>query len=315
MDIQSIAGQLHSIRDVLRFAVSRFSEAGLYYGHGTDNAWDEALMLILHQLHLPNDCGEEILDARLLLQEREAILQLLQKRIEQRIPVAYLTRQAWFCGLDFYVDERVLIPRSPIAQLIETRFKPWYQSEYPDRILDLCSGSGCIGIACAYAFAEADVVLSDISPDALAVAEINIARHHLQGRVTVCESDLFAELAGLFDIIVCNPPYVDAIDFADMPDEYRHEPAEALASGELGLDHPLQILREAADYLTEDGILVLEVGNSGQSLEQAYPGIDFSWVSLERGGHGVLLISREELEYYADQLALNPDNSELAGDF
>lgn len=315
MDIPAIASQLETIRDLMRFAVSRFRQAGLYYGHGTDNAWDEALVIVLHQLHLPHDIGDEVLDARLLQDEKMAILDAFRQRIEQRIPVAYLTREAWFCGLSFYVDERVLIPRSPIAELIEARFRPWYQGDYPDRILDLCCGSGCIGIACAYAFPEAEVLLSDISADALDVAWINTERHKLQDTVSVCESDLFDNVAGLFDIIVCNPPYVDEQDFSSMPAEYRHEPPAALASGRHGLDHPLAILRQAAEYLTEDGILVLEVGNSGEFLEQAYPGIDFNWVQFERGGHGVLVISRLELENYADQLALPPPGNETAGDF
>lgn len=315
MDIQAIARELQTVRDLLRFAVSRFNAAGLFYGHGTDNAWDEALMILLHTLHLPNDSGNEILDARLLEEERLTVLDLFSRRIEQRMPAAYLIRQAWFCGLTFYVDQRVLIPRSPVAELIETGFKPWYQGEYPDRILDLCTGSGCIGIACAYAFTDAEVVLSDIDEDALDVAQINIQRHQLQHRVSVRASDLLADVEGLFDIIVSNPPYVDAADFSAMPPEYQHEPPEALASGRDGLDHPLAILRQAADFLTEDGLLVLELGNSGQHLEQYYPGIDFNWVSFERGGHGVLVISRAELEYYADQLALAPDNSEWAEDF
>lgn len=315
MDIDTIAAQLHTIRDFLRFAVSRFRAAGLYYGHGTDNAWDEALVIMLHELHLPHDIGDEVLAARLLDEEKKAILDAFQRRIENRIPVAYLTREAWFCGLSFYVDERVLIPRSPIAELIEKRFQPWYQGEYPDRILDLCAGSGCIGIACAYAFPDAEVLLSDISPDALDVAWININRHRVQETVSVCESDLFDNIAGLFDIIVCNPPYVDSDDFADMPAEYRHEPAAALASGEYGLDHPLAILRRAADYLTEDGVLVLEVGNSGARLEAAYPGIDFNWIEFERGGHGVLAISRLELDEYADQLALPPETTELEPEY
>lgn len=314
MDIQAIASELISVRDLLRFAVSRFNAAELYYGHGTDNAWDEALVIVLHALYLPNDSGNEILDARLLREERVAILELFQQRIEQRIPAAYLTHQAWFCGLPFYVDQRVLIPRSPVAEIIEAEFSPWYQGEYPDRILDLCTGSGCIGIACAYAFADAEVVLSDISPEALDVAQINIQRHQLQHRVSVRESDLFNNIEGLFDIIITNPPYVDEDDFASMPEEYQHEPEDALASGVHGLDHPLAILRQAAEFLTEDGVLVLEVGNSGEHLERYFPGIDFNWVNFERGGHGVLVISRAELEYYADQLAL-ADNPDWAGDF
>ncbi len=315
MDIKQIASELQSIRDFIRFGVSRFNASDIYYGHGTDNAWDEALAIILHVLHLPMDSDDKILDARLLSEEKEAILSLFQSRIEDRVPVPYLTKTAWFSGLKFFVDERVLIPRSPIAELIEVQFKPWYQGEYPYRILDLCTGGGCIGIACAYMFDEADVVLADISTDALAVAEENIAIHELQDSVYTQQSDLFDELDGLFDIIVSNPPYVDVEDFSTMPEEYRHEPPEALRSGLYGLDHPLQILRKAANFLTEDGLLVLEVGNSGQHLENLYPGVDFNWVEFQRGGHGVLIMSKAELEYYEDQLALEPYLDEAESDF
>lgn len=310
MDIQQIAAELHTIRDFIRYGVSRFNASGIYFGHGTDNAWDEALAIILHSLHLPMDSDDKILDARLLSQEKTAILELFRSRIEERVPVPYLTHTAWFCGLPFYVDERVLIPRSPIAELINSAFKPWYQGVYPYRILDLCAGSGCIGIACAYAFAHAEVLLADISPDALDVAEINIEKHQMQDSVSVVQSDLFEQVDGLFDIIVCNPPYVDANDFSSMPEEFRHEPSMALQSGDFGLCHPLQILRNAASFLTDDGILVLEVGNSGQHLEAIYPGVDFNWVDLQRGGHGVLVMSRAELEYYQDQLALDPDGGD-----
>ena len=315
MDIEKAASQLLTIRDLLRFGVSSFHRSEIFYGHGTDNAWDEALSLILHALDLPMDIDREVLDARLLDDERRAILQLFVDRIEKRIPVPYLTGKAWFCGLEFIVDERVLVPRSPIAEIIEAGFRPWYQGEYPYRILDLCAGSGCIGIACAYAFEDAEVVLADISDDALDVAELNIRKHNCWDRVETLQSDLFSNVSGIFDLIVCNPPYVDNEDLFSMPVEYQHEPAIALASGELGLDHPLQILRDAAHYLTEDGVLVMEVGNSGVHLEEAYPGIDFNWVECKRGGHGVLVVSKAELEYYADQLALEPavfdDEAEL----
>lgn len=310
MDIQKIASELFTIRDFIRLGVSRFNAAGIYFGHGTDNAWDEALAIVLHALHLPMDSDDKILDARLLDEEKAAILALFRLRIEERVPVPYLTHTAWFCGLPFYVDERVLIPRSPIAELINAGFSPWYQGAYPYRILDLCAGSGCIGIACAYAFDEAEVVLADISADALDVAETNIARLEMEESVFILQSDLFDEVDGLFDIIVCNPPYVDAVDFSAMPEEFRHEPSMALQSGDFGLHHPLQILRSAASFLTDDGILVLEVGNSGQHLEAFYPGVDFNWVDLQRGGHGVLVMSRAELEYYQDQLALDPDGGD-----
>jgi ribosomal protein L3 glutamine methyltransferase len=315
MNTHEIAQQLYTVRDFLRFGVTRFGEADIYYGHGTDNAWDEALSLVLSVLHLPVDSSEHILDARLLEQEKLNILAMFQRRIEDRVPVPYLTHTAWFCGLPFYVDERVLIPRSPIAELIKSRFKPWYQGDYPYQMLDLCTGSGCIGIACAFAFPDAEVVLADISEDALAVAERNIAKHELQASVFTQRSDLFSDIDGIFDIIVSNPPYVDNDDLFSMPAEFRHEPTLALASGELGLHHPVQILQQAAQFLTDDGLLILEVGNSGRHLEAMYPGVEFNWIECQNGGHGVLAISKAELEYYADQLALSPEAYDDEGDF
>jgi len=312
--VKQIAQELVSVRDCLRFAVSHFRQADLYYGHGTDNDWDEALSLVLQALYLPMSAGDELLDAKLLVSERESLIDLFKQRIEQRVPVPYLVNQAWFCGLPFYVDERVLIPRSPIGEMIQNNFQPWYQGEYPERILDLCSGSGCIGIACATAYEQAEVVLADLSEDALDVAEINIQKHGLEPWVSTQASDLFQAIEGRFDIIVTNPPYVDEQDFSAMPSEYQHEPSMALTSGTLGLDHPLQILREAADYLNDDGILVLEVGNSGYQLEVCYPDVAFNWVEFEQGGHGVLVISREELLFYQEALAQEPDVSLLVAE-
>jgi ribosomal protein L3 glutamine methyltransferase len=311
IDIEQVSQELFTLRDFLRFGVSQFNQNEVFFGHGTENAWDESLSLILNMLHLPMDIGAEVLDGRLTLAERQQLLTLFKRRIEENIPAPYLLKKAWFAGLAFYVDERVLIPRSPIFEIIQANFKPWYQGQYPDRILDLCTGSGCIGIACAYAFDEAEVVLADISADALDVAAINIKRHKLADRVSVLQSDLLQDVYGVFDIIVSNPPYVDAQDFFAMPREYQHEPAIALHSGELGLHHPLQILREASQYLAEDGLLVLEVGNSGMHLENFYPGIDFNWVEFQHGGFGVLVMSKAECEYYADQLALSPDYNDL----
>ncbi len=299
-ELGKIAAELVTIRDLIRYGVTRFQSSGIYFGHGTDNAWDESLAIVLSSLHLPVDSDDRILDARLLLEERLEILKLFRLRIEKRIPAPYLTHSAWFCGLPFYIDERVLIPRSPIAEMIKEGFQPWYQGSYPWRILDLCAGSGCIGIACAYAYDQAEIVLADISPDALAVAAINIGKHELEDVVVLCQSDLFDQVEGLFDIIVCNPPYVDSVDFLAMPAEYRHEPPDALQSGEYGLEHPLEILRRAADFLTDDGILVLEVGNSGQHLEYFFPDVGFNWVDLKQGGHGVLVLSKTELDQYQD---------------
>lgn len=313
--VLELSQELITVRDLLRFAVSHFRQSDIFYGHGTDNDWDEALSLVLQALHLPMNAGEEFLDAKLLSSERIELLSLFQQRIDERVPTPYLVKQAWFCGLPFYVDERVLIPRSPIGELIQKNFLPWYQGAMPnatpESILDLCCGSGCIGIACSDAFPEADVVLADLCDDALDVAEINIERHQLSQWVSTIKSDLFKDIDQQFDLIVSNPPYVDEKDFTTMPDEFQHEPSKALTSGNLGLDHPLQILREAADYLSDSGLLILEVGNSGIHLEQLYPGVDFNWVEFEQGGHGVLAISREELLHYHDQLALAPDMSQI----
>ena len=226
---------LHTVRDFVRWGASRFNQAELWYGHGTDNAWDEALTLVLYGLHLPDEAGPELLDARLLDSEKVILLELLRRRIEERIPVPYITGEAWFAGLRFQVDERVLIPRSPVAELIERQFSPWLERN-PERILDLCAGCGCLGIACAYAFPDAEIELSDISTDALDVAEQNVAGHGLRERVVVVESDVFAKVKGTYDLIVANPPYVDAEDLAALPEEYHHEPMLALAAGVDGLD-------------------------------------------------------------------------------
>ena len=294
--------QLHSVRDYIRFGTSRFNEAKLYFGHGSDNAWDDALALVLHALHLGREGREQILDARLTPSEGRAILALFIRRIEGRIPVPYLTGEAWFAGLKFSVDERVLIPRSPIGELIESGFSPWLADE-PEAILDLCTGGGCIGIGCAYAFPGAAVVLSDISADALVVAGDNIVQHSLAARVRAIESDLFASIDQRFNLIVSNPPYVDAADYGAMPEEFHREPALALESGDDGLDFTRRLLLEAADYLHENGLLVVEVGNSAVHLESAFPDVPFTWLEFERGGYGVFVLTREELLVHAADFA------------
>lgn len=295
-----IVDHLHSVRDYIRFGTSRFNEAQLYFGHGSDNAWDDALALVLHALHLGQQGREQILDARLTPGEGRAILALFIRRIEGRIPVPYLTGEAWFAGLKFKVDERVLIPRSPIAELIEVGFSPWLADE-PATILDLCTGGGCIGIGCAYAFPDAEVVLSDISADALVVAGENIEQHSLTSRVRTVESDLFSGIAQRFDLIVSNPPYVDAADYGSMPPEYHCEPALALESGDDGLDFTRRLLQEAAGHLNENGVLVVEVGNSAVHLEKAFPDVPFTWLEFERGGYGVFVLSRDELIEHREQ--------------
>lgn len=286
--------RLRTLRDYIRWAVSRFQAQELFFGHGTDNAWDEARQLVLGALHLPWEMADAYLDCRLEDDEQRHLQLLLSRRIDERVPTAYLLGEAWFCGLPFVVDERVLVPRSPIAELIDQRFRPWLDKE-PGRILDLCTGSGCIGIACAYEFPAAEVVLADLSFPALEVANRNIERHGLDERVYTVQGDGFSELPGQrFDLIVSNPPYVDAEDFADMPAEYQHEPAMGLACGEDGLDLVRRILAEAAEHLTEKGLLIVEVGNSQVHVEALYPEVDFAWLEFSRGGQGVFMLSAQQ---------------------
>lgn len=288
---------LHTIRDFIRYATSSFNAAQLYYGHGTDNAWDEAVALVFHTLNLPHSTPVTVLDARLTQEEKNQLINLIQMRIEKRIPVPYLTHEAWFGELPFYVDERVLIPRSPIAELIENEFKPWVDPERVESILDLCTGSGCIAIACAKAFPEATVDASDISKDALAVAKINVLRHNVEEHVNLIESNLFDQIpAKQYDIIVSNPPYVSTQEMFELPQEYRHEPELGLVSGDEGTDAAIRILQQAKNYLKPEGILVVEVGNSEYALAERFPEIPFTWLEFERGGGGVFMLTREQLE-------------------
>lgn len=291
-----------TIEDLLKQGCALFEENNLYFGHGTDNSWDEAVFLLSAVLDLPPQADRSLLNQKVSHQQQQQVLALYTQRINQRVPAPYLTQQAWFCSLPFYVDQRVIIPRSPIAELIYNQFRPWCLTA-PNRILDLCTGSGCIGIACAYAFENAQIVLSDISTEALAVAAINIDSHQLEHRVTAVQSDLFGQVSEgddpKFDLIVSNPPYVDAKDLASMPEEYGHEPSLALASGTDGLDITRRLLREAADHLSEQGLLVVEVGNSAVALEQAFPTVSFTWIEFEQGGEGVFVLTREQLAQYS----------------
>lgn len=296
----NVVQELSTIQDFLRWTYSIFNRSDIYFGHGHDNAWDESLQLVLCGLQLPIDLPTELFHSRLTPSEKETLLQLVLTRIEQRIPVAYLTNTAWFCGHEFYVDERTIIPRSPISALIQHHFEGLLL-QAPARILDLCTGSGCIAIACAYAFPEAEVDAVDLSADALNVAEINIARHQLEHRVFPIQSNLFEHLFGQqYDLIVTNPPYVDEEDLADMPEEFHFEPELALGSGRDGLALTKQILKQAPDYLTENGVLVCEVGNSMVSLIEQYPQVPFEWVELKNGGLGVFALTREQLIEYHD---------------
>lgn len=288
--------QLQTVRDFIRLGASLFNRAGLYFGHGTDNALDEAVWLVLHALHLPPDLPAEYFDTRLTEAEKREVMALLKRRVEERLPAPYLTQSAWFAGLEFYVDERVLVPRSPVAELIEQGFSPWVEHERVNRVLDLCTGGGCIAVACALAFPQATVDASDLSAVALKVAEINVDRHHLQDQIELICSDLFENLQGRrYDIIISNPPYVDGSDMATLPAEFRHEPELALAAGDDGLDVVRRILEQAPRYLNPGGILVVEVGNSEQALVDAFPEIPFVWLEFERGGDGVFLLTREQL--------------------
>jgi ribosomal protein L3 glutamine methyltransferase len=294
--IEQALGEMHTVRDCLRWAVSTFGRAGLHYGHGTDNAWDEARWLVLGALSLPHDAPEWVLDARLATPEREHLAALLKKRVVERVPVAYLLGEAWFADLRFRVDPRVLIPRSPIAELIEAGVEPWLGGAEPARILDLCCGSGCIGIAAALRWPGACVDLADVSYEALALARENVALHGVGEHVRVVASDLFATLGDArYDLVLCNPPYVDAADMAALPAEFRHEPRLGLAAGADGLDLARRILAAARGHLTEDGWLVLEVGNSAPALEAAFPSLPFVWPEFERGGAGVALIAARDL--------------------
>lgn len=272
-----------------------FKRHALCFGHGTVDAWDEAVCLLAHALNLAPMPDRSVLDVTVDSIAAAAVRALFLRRVKERIPAAYLTEQAWFCGLPMFVDQRVLVPRSPIAQLIGERFHPWIDAP-PSDILDLCTGSGCIGIACAYAFPDARVLLTDICDQALAVARINIQQHQCHQRVELLQSDLFDGLTDQqFDLIVSNPPYVDAADFADMPDEYRHEPQLGLVSGDDGLDFTRRLLAQAKTYLRPGGALIVEVGNSALALEQAFPRIPFTWLEFYDGDSGVFFLTREEL--------------------
>lgn len=293
--------ELATVHDWLRYAVSQLNQADVYLGHGTDNPWDEAALLLCHVLHLPPLTDEKLFGVRLTKAERQAFIALLQQRIEQRLPAAYLTNQAYFAGLSFYVDERVLIPRSPIAELIAAKFHQQLNGHPVNNILDLCTGSGCIAIACAYAFEQAEVDAVDISEDALEVAQFNIARHDLEHRVYPILSDGYDALGGAkYDLIVTNPPYVDADDMADLPDEYRHEPELGLASGQDGLALTRRILRDAAAHLNDGGVLICEVGNSMVQLQYDFAEVKFDWLEFAHGGLGVFAITKAELQRCAD---------------
>jgi len=298
-NMQIVIEELVTLRDFIRFGVSLFNSEGVFFGHGTDNALDEATALTLYALHLPHDLPGHFMDATLTSEEKSDIIDLFERRVSERVPAAYLTHETWFCDHKFYVDHRVLVPRSPIGELISAQFDPWVDPGQIHNVLDMCTGSACIAIACAYALPHAKVDAVDISDDALAVAEINVDQHDMHDHVTLIKSDLFAALGGkTYDLIVTNPPYVDASEMSLLPEEFRHEPALGLASGDDGLDAIKQILRESANHLNPGGVLIAEVGASEEALMQAYPHVPFFWFEFEHGGSGVFMLTGDQLREY-----------------
>ncbi len=292
-----VTQDLHTVRDYLRFAVSRFHQAGLFFGHGSSDAYDEAVYLILHTLHLPLDRLEPFIDARLTAIERAEILNIIQRRVQERIPAAYLTREAFLGEYSFYVDERVIVPRSFIAELLRTQLSPWIaEPEAIGSVLDMCTGSGCLAILAAHEFPHAQVDAADLSADALEVAAHNVADYELEDRVHLIQSDLFSKLANKkYDLIISNPPYVDAPSVAALPQEYLHEPKLALGSGDDGLDATRIILKHAAQHLTANGILIVEIGHNRELLEAEYPKLPFTWLDVTAGDQFVFMLHRNDL--------------------
>nr|WP_243755299.1 50S ribosomal protein L3 N(5)-glutamine methyltransferase [Thiomicrorhabdus sp. 6S3-12] len=300
---------MENVIDFVRWGGSLFRKNDLFFGHGTDNAFDEAKVLVFHVLQLPQHIPDNYWTARLTHAEKEEVVELFRRRIETRQPAAYLTGEAWFAGLRFIVSEATLVPRSPIAELIENRYAPWVDADSVTNVLDMCTGSGCIGIASLKAFSNAEVDLVDISTEALQIAQQNVELYHLEGVAHPIQSDLFSGLQGKqYDLIVSNPPYVDEIEMDHLPEEFQREPALGLAAGKDGLDLVRKILLEAPKYLKEDGVLIVEVGVSQYYLEQEYPELPFYWFEFENGGEGVFAIQKSELELFANEIAerVNP---------
>lgn len=289
-----------NIAEYIQKLSAEFQSSGLCFGHGTDNPDDEAFYLVVAALDIDPE-GTDWQSQELTRQQLQRLDKLARRRIDSREPVAYLTGKSWFCGLLFYSDKRALVPRSPIAELIANGFEPLLK-ETPEKILDLCAGGGCIGISCALQFADSQVVLADLSPEALSLAEQNIQLHGLSQRVSICRTDLFSDIEGRFGLIVSNPPYVSLPEYSKLPAEYHHEPKMGLLSDDDGLAIPLRILRQASDYLTDNGLLILEVGYSQQALQQRLSQIPLLWLDFEYGGGGVMAITREQLLQYADAI-------------
>jgi ribosomal protein L3 glutamine methyltransferase len=290
---------LSTIRDYIRWGASQFTRAQVSFGHGTSSALDEAAALVLHTLHQPYNLSDAYFETVLTHAERQEVIDIIERRIFERVPAAYLTHEAIFAGLAFYVDQRVLVPRSPIAELIEQRFTPWVSEDRVERILDLCTGSACIAIACAYAFPDALVDAVDLSPDALAIAEMNVAKHEMAEFVTLYHSDLFNALPNSkYDVIVSNPPYVSIDEWEKLPAEFHAEPEMGFKGGHSGLDLVVRLLIDADDYLAEQGILIVEVGSSAETLQDMFPDVPFYWLNFERGGDGVFLLTAEQVHEY-----------------
>ncbi len=288
---------LDTIADFVRWGASRFNEAGLHYGHGTDNAIDESLLLVLHALHLEQPLPGEFYHSRITPSEKDDIERLFRRRIRERLPAAYIVGEAWFCGMKFKVNENVLVPRSPIAEMIENGFAPWVSSDGIGSVLDLCTGSGCIAISSAACLPGCDVVASDVSQDALSVARDNIDRYGLADRVTLVKSDVFDALGDRrFDVIVSNPPYVAKDEFRELPEEYGHEPGLGLVAGDDGLDIVRRIIAGARGHLNDNGLLVVEVGSAADALVSAFPDLPFAWPEFKRGGGGIFVLTADQLE-------------------
>lgn len=295
--ILQVGEELRTLRDLLRFAVSYFNRSDLFLGHGLPTTYDEAALLIAHSLHLNSDQLDLFMDATLTRDERDQVLRMIERRVNEKIPVAYLTHEAWLGDFNFYVDERVIIPRSFIVELLEDRLSPWIIDPYDiHSALDLCTGSGCLAILMAHAFEQAQIDAVDISSDALDVAFINIRNYDLASRINLIHSDLFTALQGKrYDLIISNPPYVNAASMASLPEEYRHEPDIALAGGLDGLDTIYRILKEAVNHLTEEGLLIMEIGHNQAAIEQAFPQLPCTWLETNAGDQFVLMIKRRDL--------------------
>jgi ribosomal protein L3 glutamine methyltransferase len=286
-----------TVRDLLRFAVSRFNQAELSFGHGSANAYDEAAYLVLHTLHLPLDLLEPFLDARLSAAEIDAVLNVIERRATQRVPAAYITQEAWMHGFRFHVDERVIVPRSFIGELLQDGLQPYVEDpEQVSAVLELCTGSGCLAILAAHAFPNADIDAVDLSAPALEVATRNVMDYKLDDRIALFEGDLYAPLAERrYDVIISNPPYVNAASMQELPAEYKHEPDMALAGGADGMDIVRRIIAEARNWLTDDGVLVVEIGNERENVEAAFGGLDLVWLSTSAGDDNVFLIQARDL--------------------